>query len=73
MECCRRHGAEYLIANVKIVHRFVPGLDPLLGSPLPTDLAGKLELVQLLQYDQTIQTTAIYRVKNPLPTAPSNR
>ena len=67
IEYVRRRGAKYLVANVKTVHRFVPGLDPLLGSPLPLPLAEKLTLVQLLQYEETIQTTAIYEVKDPLP------
>lgn len=66
IEYCRRHGARYLIANVKVIHRFRPGLDLLLGAPLPRKLERKLTLVKLLQYDQTIQNTAIYRVDEPL-------
>lgn len=67
IEYCRRHGAKYLIANVHVIHRFRPGLDPLLGSPLPAGLREKLTLVKLLQYDQTVQNTVIYRIEGPMP------
>ncbi len=60
----RNNGASYLIANVKVVHRFRPQLDPLLGSPLPPALARRLTLVKLFSYDPAIHTTAVYRLNN---------
>lgn len=73
VEYVRRRGARYLIANVNVVHRHVPGLDPLLGSPLPAHLADKLTLVHLIQHDDVIQTTAIYAVNDPLPVPDTSR
>ncbi len=63
----RNHGAEYMVVNVKVVHHLAKGLDPLLTSPLPPDLADKVTLVELLKYDLVEHNTAIYRINDPLP------
>jgi len=63
----RNHGAKYLVVNVKVTHHLAKGLDPLLTSPLPPNLADKVTLVQLLEYDLVEHNTAIYRINDPLP------
>ncbi|MDY0110351.1 MAG: hypothetical protein RBT60_10480 [Candidatus Krumholzibacteria bacterium] len=62
----RNRGAQYLIVNVHVVRTLAPGLDPLLQRPLPAHLAGRLTLVQLLEYDRVEHTTAIYRIERGL-------
>ncbi len=59
----RNSGARYLIVNVLVAHTQRKALDPLLQKPLPKNLADKLELVQLFQYDLVEHNTAVYRVK----------
>jgi hypothetical protein len=59
----RNNGAEYMVVNVSVVHSLVPALDPLLQSPLPPSLEGRITLVQLLRYDVVDQNTAVYRVE----------
>ena len=62
----RNKGAEYMVVSVGVVHSLVPALDPLLGSPLPPHLAGKVTLLHLIRFDQVRHTTAIYRIE-PAP------
>jgi hypothetical protein len=63
----RNHRARYMVVNVKVAHHLAKGLDPLLTSPLPRNLADKVTLVQLLEYDLVEHNTAIYRINDPLP------
>ena len=42
----RADGAEYIVANVYEVHRFLPGLDPLLWSPVPRLYADEVTAVK---------------------------
>lgn len=59
----RNHGVDYLVVNVLVVHRHRPGLDALLESPLRPSLAADLTLVNLISFEQTEHTTAIYQVR----------
>jgi hypothetical protein len=63
----RNNGAEYMIVNVKVAHTLNKGLDPFLESPLRNDLAEKLTLVKLFEYDLVEHTTAVYRINDPVP------
>lgn len=63
----RNNGARYMVVNVKVAHHLAKGLDPLLVSPLPANLAEKITLVQLFEYDLVEHNTAIYRINDPLP------
>jgi hypothetical protein len=45
------------------VHRFLPGLDPLLWSPVPRLYADEVTAVKTIQYpDDAIQNTVVYRI-----------
>jgi hypothetical protein len=61
------NGAMYMVVNVKVAHTLNKGLDPFLESPLRPDLAEKLTLVKLFEYDLVEHTTAIYKINDPLP------
>jgi len=59
----RNNGVDYMVVCVKIVYVHRPGLEALLASPLPDELAPRLTLVKLLTFDRAEQNTAIYRVE----------
>ena len=67
IEAARLQGAQYFIVNVNVAHRLVPVLRPLLATP-PADLAERVTPVKIFSYEgRSMQNTAIYRIKNPLP------
>jgi hypothetical protein len=57
------HGVDYLVVNVQTVRQYLPGLDGLLVSPLPPELAARLELVQTFFYERVGDNTVVYRVR----------
>lgn len=59
----RNHQVDYFVVNVLVVHSYRPGLDALLESPLRPSLAADLVLEKLIRFEQTEQTTAVYRVR----------
>ena len=62
----RNHRARFMVVNVMVAHRLVQGLDPLLEKPLRPNLADKITLVKLFEYDLVVHNTAIYRINDPL-------
>lgn len=60
----RNSGAKYMVVNVKVTHHLLPALDPLLEAKLRPDLARRITLVELIQYDRIEQNTAIYLIRD---------